>query len=192
MDPADVRFEDGRVVSGDRSVPFGTLLTSLDVPGVEATAASPRNTDRTRGFRSFGAHFCEVRVNRWTGEPRVSRWLTVADAGRIVSPDTARSQIIGGVIMGIGHALLEETRIEPATGRFANADMADYLVPVNADIPRIDVRFLDRPDTLLSPLGARGIGEFGIVGAAGAVANAVHNATGRRVRDLPITLDKLL
>ncbi|MFI0452101.1 xanthine dehydrogenase family protein molybdopterin-binding subunit [Actinomadura sp. 6N118] len=188
----EARFENGRLVAGSLTMPFGDLLSRLDVPGVEATATSPRNQDRTRGFRSFGVHFCEVRVNRWTGEPRISRWLTVADAGRIVSPDTARSQIIGGVVMGIGHALLEDTRIEPATGRFANANLADYLVPVNADIPHIGVRFLDHPDTALSPLGARGIGEFGIVGAAGAVANAVRNATGRRVRDLPITLDKLL
>ncbi|MCO6006113.1 xanthine dehydrogenase family protein molybdopterin-binding subunit [Actinoallomurus purpureus] len=187
-----VRFEDGRLKAGDLSVPFGSLLTSLDVPGVEATATSAKNGDKTHGFRSFGAHFCEVRVNAWTGEPRVSRWLTVLDAGRIVNEKTARNQIIGGVVMGIGHALLEETRLEPATGRIANADLASYLVPVNADIPRIDVHFLDYPDTLLSPLGARGIGEFGIVGAAGAVANAIYNATGKRVRDLPITLEKLL
>jgi xanthine dehydrogenase YagR molybdenum-binding subunit len=190
---AGVRFEKGRLVSpGGRSMTFGALLSEIDVPGVEATATSPRNPDKQHGFRSFGAHFCEVRVHRWTGEPRVARWLTVLDAGRIVNPSTARSQIIGGVVMGIGHALLEETRIEPTTGRFANANLADYLVPVNADIPRIEVRFLDYPDPYISELGARGIGEFGIVGAAGAVANAVYNATGRRIRELPITLDKLL
>ena len=192
MDPATVRFEDGRLKAGARSVRFESLLTSLDVPGVEATATSPKNAVKDHGFRSFGAHFCEVRVNRWTAEPRVSQWLTVVDAGTIVNTTTARNQIMGGVVMGIGQALLEETRIEPGSGRFANANLADYLVPVNADIPHIDVHFLDYPDTLLSPLGARGIGEFGIVGAAGAVANAVYNATGRRVRDLPITLDKLL
>jgi xanthine dehydrogenase YagR molybdenum-binding subunit len=188
----DVVFEDGRLRSGSRSVRFERLLTDLDVPAVEATATSPKNGDKDHGFRSFGAHFCEVRVNRWTREPRVSRWTTVVDAGAIVNTTTARNQIMGGVVMGIGQALMEETRIEPGTGRFANANLADYLVPVNPDIPHIDVHFLDYPDTLLSPLGARGIGEFGIVGTAAAVANAVCNATGRRVRDLPITLEKLL
>jgi xanthine dehydrogenase YagR molybdenum-binding subunit len=94
--------------------------------------------------------------------------------------------------MGIGGALLEDSRVEPDTGRYAGANMAAYLVPVNADIPPIDVRLLDYPDTVFSPLGARGIGELGIVGVAGAIANAVHNATGKRIRDLPITLDKLL
>ncbi|WP_370024638.1 xanthine dehydrogenase family protein molybdopterin-binding subunit [Planotetraspora sp. GP83] len=188
----EVTFSNGEIRGGGRAMPFGDLLTLLDVPAVEATATSPRSPVRDHAFRSFGAHFCEVRVNRWTGEPRVSRWLCVVDAGTIVNAKTARSQIAGGVIMGIGQALLEDLRVEPETGRFGNATMADYLVPINADIPDIDVEFLNYPDTLLSDLGARGIGEFGIVGAAGAVANAIYNATGKRVRDLPITLDKLL
>jgi len=158
---------------------------------VEATATSPRNENRTVAYRSFGAHFCEVRVNRWTAEARVSRWLTVVDAGRIVNEKTARSQIVGGVIMGIGQALLEDARMEP-TGRFANANMQSYLVPVNADIPPIDAHFLDYPDNTLSALGARGIGELSIVGTASAIAGAIHNATGKRIRELPITLDKLL
>ncbi|HKN55848.1 MAG TPA: molybdopterin cofactor-binding domain-containing protein, partial [Amycolatopsis sp.] len=97
----------------------------------------------------------------------------------------------GGVIMGLGQALLEQTRVEPS-GRFANADLAAYLVPVQADVPHIEVEFVGSPDTLLTPLGARGIGELGIVGVAGAVANAVHNATGKRIRELPITLEKLM
>jgi xanthine dehydrogenase YagR molybdenum-binding subunit len=191
MDPAQLRFENGDVKAGGLTMSFGTLLTTVDVPAVEATATSPRNENRTVAYRSFGAHFCEVRVNRWTGEPRVSRWLTVIDAGRIVNTKTARSQLAGGVIMGIGQALLEEVRVEP-TGRFANANLASYLVPVNADVPPIDVHFLDYPDGLLSSLGARGIGEIGIVGPAAAIAGAVHNATGKRIRDLPITLEKLL
>jgi xanthine dehydrogenase YagR molybdenum-binding subunit len=192
LDPAAVRYDRGRLVAGDLSVAFGDLLTYLDVPGVEATATSAKNGDTAHAFRSFGAHFCEVRVNRFTGEPRVSRWTCVVDAGTIVNARAARSQIMGALLMGIGAALLEDGRIEPDTGRVANANLAGYLVPVNADTPAFDVRFLDHPDTLLSPLGARGIGELGIVGAAAAVANAVFNATGRRVRDLPITLDKLL
>jgi xanthine dehydrogenase YagR molybdenum-binding subunit len=192
MAATDVRYVDGNLVAGALSVSFGSLLTTLDVPAVEATATSPGNPVKDHTFRSFGAHFCEARVNRWTGEPRVSRMTCVIDAGTIVNAKTARSQIIGALIMGMGAALLEETRLEPTTGRLANANLASYLVPVNTDTPSFDVQFLDHPDTMLSPLGARGIGELGIVGAAAAVANAVYNATGRRVRDLPITLDKLL
>ena len=147
--------------------------------------------DPEHGYRSFGAHFCEVRVHRLTGEPRVTRWLSVCDAGTIVNTKAARSQIQGAVVMGIGQALLEATEVD-ASARFTNANLASYLVPVHADVPRIDVRFLGHPDPLVSGLGAKGIGELGIVGVAGAIANAVHHATGVRVRDLPITLDKLL
>ncbi|MEV6605277.1 xanthine dehydrogenase family protein molybdopterin-binding subunit [Kutzneria sp. NPDC051319] len=185
-------YEGGMVRADGVAMTFGSLLTAMDLPAVEGTSALPGGTTKGYGYLSFGAHFCEVRVNRWTGEPRVARWLTVIDGGTIVNEKTARSQILGAVVMGIGGALLEDSRVEPDTGRYAGANMAAYLVPVNADIPPVDVRFLDHPDTVFSPLGARGIGELGIVGVAGAVANAVHNATGRRVRDLPITLDKLL
>ncbi|WP_369794626.1 xanthine dehydrogenase family protein molybdopterin-binding subunit [Kutzneria sp. 744] len=185
-------YEGGMVRADGVAMTFGSLLTVMDLPAVEGTSALPGGTTKGYGYLSFGAHFCEVRVNRWTGELRVARWLTVIDGGTIVNEKTARSQILGAVVMGIGGALLEDSRVEPDTGRYAGANMAAYLVPVNADIPPVDVRFLDHPDTVFSPLGARGIGELGIVGVAGAVANAVHNATGRRVRDLPITLDKLL
>jgi xanthine dehydrogenase YagR molybdenum-binding subunit len=165
----------------------------VDSAGVEATGSSSPGAERGRyAFTSFGAHFCEVRVNRWTGEPRLTRMTTVVDGGTIVNAKTARSQIIGGVVFGIGQALLEGARVEPATGRIANANLADYLVPVNADVPPIDVHFLDHPDTVFNPVGARGIGELGTVGAAAAVGNAIYHATGRRVRELPITLDKLL
>jgi xanthine dehydrogenase YagR molybdenum-binding subunit len=187
-----VHYGQGRFSARGVTVGFGELLTLLGRDSVEAVAASVPG-DRTRhGFRSFGVHFCEVRVHRWTAEVRVTRWVSVVDAGRIISPKTARNQIVGGVVMGIGQALLEHTRPEPGTGRLTGANLGDYLVPVNADIPPIDVRFLDHPDTVLSPLGARGIGEIGIVGTAAAIANAVHHATGVRVRDLPITLESLL
>ena len=113
------------------------------------------------------------------------------DAGRILNEKTARSQIIGGTIGGIGQALLEETITDPGTGRIANATLGDYLIPVNADIPDIDVAFVGEPDPL-TPLGAKGVGEIGLVGIATAIANAVHHATGRRSRSVPITLDRLL
>lgn len=187
----EVSYRDGSVSSGGLAMSFGTLLTTCDVGGVEAVGTSPRLVDPEHGFRSFGAHFCEVRVHRLTGEPRVTRWLSVCDAGTIVNAKAARSQIQGAVVMGIGQALLEATEVD-ASARFTNANLASYLVPVHADVPRVDVRFLDHPDTVISGLGAKGIGELGIVGVAGAIANAVHHATGVRVRDLPITLDKLL
>jgi xanthine dehydrogenase YagR molybdenum-binding subunit len=187
----EVSYRDGSVSSGGLTMSFGTLLTTCDVGGVEAVGTSPRLVDPEHGFRSFGAHFCEVRVHRLTGEPRVTRWLSVCDAGTIVNAKAARSQIQGAVVMGIGQALLEATEVD-ASARFTNANLASYLVPVHADVPRIDVRFLDHPDAVISGLGAKGIGELGIVGVAGAIANAVHHATGVRVRDLPITLDKLL
>ncbi|MCP2242033.1 xanthine dehydrogenase family protein molybdopterin-binding subunit [Lentzea aerocolonigenes] len=187
----EVSYRDGSVSSGGLTMSFGTLLTTCDVGGVEAVGTSPRLVDPEHGFRSFGAHFCEVRVHRLTGEPRVTRWLSVCDAGTIVNAKAARSQIQGAVVMGIGQALLEATEVD-VSARFTNANLASYLVPVHADIPRIDVRFLDHSDPVISGLGAKGIGELGIVGVAGAIANAVHHATGVRVRDLPITLDKLL
>src|SRR5205823_3419211 len=140
-DPATVTYADGSVSSGGVSVTFGGLLTSLNVAGVEATVKSPKSTTKGYGFYSFGAHFCEVRVNRWTGEPRVARFLSVIDAGTIVNTKAGRSQVLGGVIMGLGQALLEQTRVEPS-GRFANADLAAYLVPVQADVPHIEVEFV--------------------------------------------------
>jgi xanthine dehydrogenase YagR molybdenum-binding subunit len=140
---------------------------------------------------SYGAQFCEVLVNEETGETRVSRWLGSFDCGRILNPKTATSQFRGGIIMGIGMALMEETLFDERKGRIVNPSMAEYHVPVNLDVPHIEIIFNDIPDEH-TPLGAHGIGEIGITGAAASVANAVFNATGKRVRDLPITLDKLL
>ncbi|MGP3965051.1 xanthine dehydrogenase family protein molybdopterin-binding subunit [Nonomuraea sp. 3N208] len=193
MDPAGVRYEDGVLRAGDRAVGFGELLTLTGTREMGASEVSkPEPGPSQYTFASFVAHFCEVRVNRWTREPRLSRFLAIADAGAIVNVKTARGQIAGSVAFGVGHALLEGTRIEAATGRTANANLADYLIPTNADLPNIEVHFLNHPDTALSPVGARGIGELGTIGSAAAVANAIYNATGKRVRDLPITIDKLL
>ncbi|HEY3954886.1 MAG TPA: molybdopterin cofactor-binding domain-containing protein [Streptosporangiaceae bacterium] len=142
-------------------------------------------------FSSFGAQFCEVRVHRWTREARVSRMLGVFDAGRIINGTAARSQIIGGMIWGVSAALHEGLEIEE-NGRPANGDLASYLLPVNADISDIDVQFVEYPDTLHNSIGARGIGEIGTVGMAAAVANAIYNATGIRVRHIPIMIEDLL
>ncbi len=140
---------------------------------------------------SYGAQFCEVRVHEETGEVRLSRWLCSLDCGKVVNPKTATSQVRGGIIMGIGMALTEETLFDERRGRIMNPSLAEYHVPVNLDVPDIEIHFLNIPDEH-APYGARGIGEIGITGVAAAIANAVYHATGKRVRDLPITLDKLL
>jgi xanthine dehydrogenase YagR molybdenum-binding subunit len=142
-------------------------------------------------MHSYGAIFCEVRVNGVTGETRVGRFLGSFDTGRIINPKTARSQFRGGIIMGLGMALMEETQFDERNGRIMNPSLAEYHIPVHMDVPEIDVIWTDIADPH-TPMGAHGVGEIGITGVGAAVANAVFNATGRRVRELPITLDKLL
>jgi xanthine dehydrogenase YagR molybdenum-binding subunit len=162
----------------------------LDEVSVEADASDPEELEH-RSMHSFGAQFCEVRVNAVTGEPRVSRFVGSFDCGRILNPKTATSQFRGGIIMGLGMALAEETAFDERSGRIMNPSLAEYHIPVHLDVPDIDVIWTDIPDPH-TPMGARGVGEIGITGVAAAVANAIYNATVRRVRDLPITLDKLL
>ncbi|HEY1250770.1 MAG TPA: xanthine dehydrogenase family protein molybdopterin-binding subunit [Thermoanaerobaculia bacterium] len=157
-----------------------------------ATAKPPEEKDKKFDSHSFGAQFCEVRIDPLLPRVQVSRWVSVMNAGRVMNLKTGRSQIMGGIVMGIGMALLEHTVYDPRTGRPVTASLADYLVPVNADVGTIDVEFVGEPDPAINTLGCRGIGEIGITGAAAAVANAVYHATGKRVRDLPITPDKLL
>jgi xanthine dehydrogenase YagR molybdenum-binding subunit len=147
---------------------------------------------RDYSIHTYGAHFAEVGVDADTAEIRLRRILGVFATGRILNPKTARSQLIGGMTWGVSAALHEEAVVDTRTGAFVNRDMAEYLVPVHADIPEIDAVVLDGSDDRANPLGAKGIGELGICGAGAAVANAVFNATGVRVRDYPITLDKLL
>ena len=142
-------------------------------------------------MHSFGAMFAEVRVNAITGESRVSRFVGSFDCGRILNPKTAASQFRGGIIMGLGLALMEETQCDKRKGRIMNPSLAEYHVPVHMDVPEIDILWTDIPDPH-TPMGARGIGEIGITGTGAAVANAIYNACGKRVRELPITLDKLL
>lgn len=141
---------------------------------------------------TFGAHFAEVGVHVATGETRVRRMLVVCDAGRILNPVTARSQVIGGLVMGIGAALSEDLAVDTGRGFFVNHDLAGYEVPVHADVPDQEVVFLDTPDPVSTPLKAKGVGELGLCGAAAAIANAAYNATGIRVRQYPITLDRML
>lgn len=157
---------------------------------VEAEAPMPSELQHW-SMHSHSALFCEVRVNVVTGELRVSRFLGSFDCGRIINPKTAASQFRGGIVMGLGLALMEETQFDERSGRVMNPSLAEYHVPVHLDVPAIDVIWNDQPDPH-APMGARGIGEIGITGVGAAVANAVFNATGKRIRDLPITLDKLL
>jgi xanthine dehydrogenase YagR molybdenum-binding subunit len=142
-------------------------------------------------MHSYAAQFCELRVHRHSGEVRLNRWVGSFDTGRILNPKTAVSQFRGGIIMGIGMALTEETMFDDRTGRIMNATLAEYHVPVQADVPPIDIVYTDVPDPH-TPLGAHGVGEIGITGCAAAIANAVYHATGKRITTLPITLDKLL
>jgi xanthine dehydrogenase YagR molybdenum-binding subunit len=172
---------------------YTAVLRRYGIDMLEATSrAAPGDEAQRFGTGIFGAKFAEVRVDAELGRIRVSRVLSVIAAGRILNPKTARSQVIGGTVGGIGMALLEQTSMDATTGRIVNANFADYAIPVHADIPPLEVLFVEEPDLELNPLGVKGVGEVAIVGIAPAIANAIYHATGRRVRDLPITMDKLL
>ncbi len=191
---------EGRVFSRAdpaRSETYTDILRRHAPFGLEAASeVSPEPADaKPFSAYSFGAHFAEVSVDPDFGEVRVTRYVGAFGAGRILNPKTAHSQLLGGVVWGIGMALHEETYLDTHLGRPMNHDLAEYHIPVNADIPGspdIDLFFIDEEDALVNPLGVKGIGEIGTVGAAAAIANAVYHATGKRVRDLPITPDKLL
>lgn len=189
--PADkALFEDGLVRLGNQSQALGTLA------GTEGLWAedSMDYGDLTKRYAqaTFGAHFCEVGVDIDTAEVRVRRMGGAFAAGRILNPKSARSQVIGAMTMGVGAALMEELSVDTRFGFFVNHDMAEYLVPVHADIPHQDVLFVDELDDKSSPMKAKGVGELGICGAGAAVANAIYNATGIRLRDYPLTIDKIL
>ncbi len=193
--PEDVEARDGGLgVCGDpsRHVSYVTILRRAGRDALECRADSPAPAEMEKfSMHSYGAQFCEVRVSAVTGETRVSRWVGSFDTGRILNPKTAASQFRGGIVMGLGLALSEETLFDERSGRIMNPSLADYHVPVHLDVPPIEVIWNDIPDPH-SPLGLHGIGEIGITGVGAAVANAVYNATGKRVRELPVTLDKLL
>lgn len=169
------------------------LHGSRPSPGVEASAETPKGADdETFAQHSFGAQFAEVRVNVDTGEVRVPRMLGVFSAGRIINPRLARSQFIGGMTMGLSMALHEEATVDERFGHVINHDLAGYHIAANADVANLDAVWLEEADARSTPMGSRGIGEIGIVGAAAAIANAVSHATGKRIRALPITPDKLV
>jgi xanthine dehydrogenase YagR molybdenum-binding subunit len=186
----DVEFSDGQVVSGNRNVPLGQAAADGEL--VAEDLIEYGDLAKTHQQSTFGAHFVELGVDAATAEIRVRRMLAVCAAGRILNPKTARSQVIGAMTMGVGAALMEELAVDKRRGFFVNHDLAGYEVPVHADIPHQDVIMFDETDPMSSPMKAKGIGELGICGVAAAVANAIYNATGVRVRDYPITLDKLL
>jgi len=189
VDEGDLTLKDGKAIGDNRSTPIGELVGK----GLEATGhIKPGKQEKETTQASFGAHFAEVAVNAVTGEVRVRRMLGSFAAGRVLNAKTARSQCLGGMTFGIGAALTEDLIHDLRTGKLVNHDLAEYHVPVNADIPQMDVHFVDERDIHANPIHAKGIGELGISGAGAAVANAVYNATGIRVREFPITLDKLL
>ena len=185
--PADATFSGGRVRAGDRSAALKDAAGAVAEDAIEFG-----DLDKKFAQSTFAAHFCEVGVDAWTGEIRLRRMLAVCDAGRILNPKSARSQVIGAMTMGAGAALMEELAVDRRFGFFVNHDLASYEVPVHADIPHQEVIFLDHPDDKASPMKAKGVGELGLCGVSAAIANAVYNATGVRVRDYPITLDKHL
>ncbi|HEV2597692.1 aldehyde oxidoreductase molybdenum-binding subunit PaoC [Sphingopyxis sp.] len=190
MNAADAVFADGQVKAGRRRAALGDAAADGELvaeDNMEYGDLADKYQQST-----FGAHFAEVGVDAATGEIRIRRMLAVCAAGRILNPKAARSQVIGAMTMGAGAALMEELAVDKRFGFFVNHDLAGYEVPVHADIPHQEVIFLDEADPTTSPMKAKGVGELGICGVAAAVANAVYNATGVRVRNYPITLDKLL
>ncbi len=196
---ADLALQGGRVfVKGDGpagGVPFAELLRQANLRLVtgdgkaEATFGNPTAKFSTH---SFGCHFVEVAWQPEIARLRMRRVVTVIDAGRILNPLTGRNQIEGAVVMGIGMALFEHTSFDPQTGAPINSNLGDYIVAVNADVPPLEVHFLDYPDLEVNELGARGIGEIGLAGIAAAITAAVHHATGVRVRELPVRIEDLL
>jgi xanthine dehydrogenase YagR molybdenum-binding subunit len=187
---ADVTFADGQVVSAGRSVPLADAARDGDIVAEDAMEYGDLASRYAQ--QTVGAHFAEVAVDAYTGIVRVRRMLAICAAGRILNPMTARSQVVGGMTMGIGAALMEEMAVDTRFGFFVNHDLAGYEVPVHADVPHLDAHFIEEVDATMSPIKAKGVGELGLSGVAPAIANAVYNATGVRVRDYPVTLEKHL
>jgi xanthine dehydrogenase YagR molybdenum-binding subunit len=193
--PEGVALVDGKLVDAKdrgRAVSIADAMRHARLDRIERESTHSFKEDNSRARNTHSAIFAEVKVDEELGVIRVTRVVDAVAAGRILNTKTARSQILGGVVWGIGMALHEETLIDHAFGRIMNANIAEYHVPVNADVHDVQVIFVEEPDEIINPMGIKGVGEIGIVGVAAAIANAIYHATGKRVRDLPITLDKLL
>jgi xanthine dehydrogenase YagR molybdenum-binding subunit len=194
--PEQVSVADGRMFAADepnRGESYQDLLRRRRWGPLDAQETwSPGDAAERFSMHAYGAVFAEVAVDEQLGQARERRMYAVYDAGRIINPLLAHSQAIGGMVGGIGMALLEATELDHRDGRIINANMSDYLVPINADISSLDATFLPAEDTIADPLGVKCLGELVFVGVPAAVANAVFNATGKRITDLPITLDKLV
>lgn len=182
------------LAKGENATDFAAVLKKFKQEYVEATAEAKPDEEKKKKYAmdSYGAHFCEVAVDKDTGVTEVRRFTSVYNCGRIINPKLAHSQFIGGVIWGIGMTLTEGNLLDTRNGKWMNADLGDYHLPTFADTHKIEALWIDEPDEIVNPLGAKGVGEIGITGAAAAIANAVFNATGKRIRELPITPDKLL
>ncbi|HTQ81152.1 MAG TPA: xanthine dehydrogenase family protein molybdopterin-binding subunit [Thermoanaerobaculia bacterium] len=194
--PEGVTMAGGQLAAVDnpgRGLSYSDILKRSRLPKLEAQAeVKPEDRNKAYSIHSWGAQFCEVRIDPLLPRVQVTRWVSVIDVGRVLNRRLAESQVMGGVTMGIGMALFEHTVYDPRTGLPVNANFADYPIPVNADVPVVEVDFIDAPDPVINTLGCRGVGEIGITGVAAAIANAVYHATGKRVRELPITPDKLM
>ncbi len=194
--PDSIELQNGQLqLKSDptRQEHYTVVLSRMQAPQLQAEAKTEQGKEKEQfTFESFGAHFAEVLVDPQLGHIQVSRWVAVLNGGKILNTKTARSQVLGGIIFGLGMTLREQTIYDGRTGLPVNPNLAEYLLPVNADIPNIDVSFVDVPDTRFNSTGARGIGELGLTGVPAAIANAVYHATGKRFYELPITPDKVM
>lgn len=194
--PDDIGIDDGvlfRKSDPARRIAIATAMAAADCDEIEASSEeAPGDEKRQYSMHAFGAHFAEVQVIPQLGTIRLARYVGAFAAGRVLNAKTARSQMLGGVVFGIGMALHEETAVDARTGRILNANMAEYLMPVNADVPPLEIILVEETDPHVNPLGVKGMGELPIVGAAAAIANAVFHATGRRIRELPIRRETII
>jgi xanthine dehydrogenase YagR molybdenum-binding subunit len=187
------KFRELNGKTGTDALDYTQILKKNNLQQLEVTTTSHGGEEQGKyAMYSWSLHFIAVKVNPITGVVKIDKAISVADSGKIVSPKTARSQMMGGSTGGIGMAMGEEAIIDHRYGRLVNNNFADYHVPVNADIPQVEAYFVNKPDPIINPIGAKGMGEIATIGVAAAVANAVYNATGKRIRTLPITPDKVL
>jgi xanthine dehydrogenase YagR molybdenum-binding subunit len=192
----DINYENGKLVAAKdaaAAIHFTDLLKQSNKSELQVSKTSTGFAQRDKYVaNSFSVHFVKLQVHPVTGVIKLKHIVSVADAGKIISEKTARSQMVGGAVGGIGMAMTEETLMDHRYGRYINSNFVDYHVPVHADVPPVDVLFVNKPDNIISPTGAKGIGEIALVGVAPAITNAVYNATGKRIRQLPVTPDQLI